>query len=408
MKIKMSDLILCVILILLYAFYSLDKGTTIIPKIVLIQRIIVVVVGVYLLPKLKYILVKENYKLIFSMLMFGGFIFVATYLNKNTVIKANVMLNAIVDILFIFEIFLVFIYCAYKEKIKLATETLWWFLLALAIITDISILLGKVSKGPDGEIVCLIGSKFSVSYLHIQLIAVYLLTRFKYDRFRKRYLTISILYTIFIAYFSNYLECNTGIIGCIILALFVILLNRNPNSLLKFFSKPYAFLIALLGCILMLFCYDILLNNNLVENFIIHVLQRDTTLTGRTNIYEVFWIRTAGNWSWGYGYENSSRISRELFGYFNTQNGLTEWIMQIGLPGTISMIYLFIVVFKKLSMCQHSHFYYRKYIIPALSVIYVFTLLAAIEITISLTFFFWLAFLYGWTCLKEKKYIELQ
>ena len=78
-------------------------------------------------------------------------------------------------------------------------------------------------------------------------------------------------------------------------------------------------------------------------------------------------------------------------GFPNTQNGIAEWVLQVGLPATIILVILIYVVIRMLHKSKSS----GEAGIPGMFVLYVLALLASVEVTINLAYFFWLAVLVG-------------
>ena len=129
----------------------------------------------------------------------------------------------------------------------------------------------------------------------------------------------------------------------------------------------------------------------IVQDFIVNTLGRSLTLTGRTRIYnklpELLYKRL---WT-GYGFGSSYEICMQYGSFPNTQNGIAEWVLQVGLPATVILVVLIYVVIHMLHKSEMS----GKAGIPGIFVLYVLAFLASVEVTINLAYFFWLAVLVG-------------
>ena len=157
------------------------------------------------------------------------------------------------------------------------------------------------------------------------------------------------------------------------------------------------FSISLVSTILFVVIYSIVLDSSLVKFIVQQVFDRDISLTGRTNIYKLLGtVLTNDIWT-GYGYGINYSVSKALFNYDNTQNGLMEWILQVGIIGTSFLVLFLYVLFFRISKAKPS-----TAIIPILSFIYVLTIIAMIEISLDLFYFMAIGLLYGMALDEEK------
>ena len=145
------------------------------------------------------------------------------------------------------------------------------------------------------------------------------------------------------------------------------------------FIKPQVFCSILIASLLFVIGYSVILNSSIVKFFVQDIFNRDLSLTGRTAIYKLLRSAMAGNIWTGYGYGINYTISQTIFNYDNTQNGLMEWILQIGIIGTVLLIIFLYVIFYRVKKSKPSNS-----IVPILSFIYVLTIIAMIEISLDL------------------------
>ena len=155
--------------------------------------------------------------------------------------------------------------------------------------------------------------------------------------------------------------------------------------------NPLFYVAILLVCCSFMYVFEIVLSNEIVQDFIVNTLGRSLTLTGRTRIYnklpELLYKRL---WT-GYGFGSSYEICMQYGSFPNTQNGIAEWVLQVGLPATVILVVLIYVVIHMLHKSEMS----GKAGIPGIFVLYVLAFLASVEVTINLAYFFWLAVLVG-------------
>ena len=139
-------------------------------------------------------------------------------------------------------------------------------------------------------------------------------------------------------------------------------------------------------CFGFVFFCDAVLNNPTVENFVVNILGKNATMSGRANIYiKVPMILTGHRaWTTGFGYANSYELGRKLGGFPDTQNGILEWIWYAGVPTTIIMLVLFMVILyiSKQTMARSSE--KMRYM---LALLYLLTILGMVEITITQMYF---------------------
>jgi len=177
---------------------------------------------------------------------------------------------------------------------------------------------------------------------------------------------------------SVFVSSASGIVGSFFLLLFIIFNKKIINVI----TKPLSPVLTLLFSCSFLFLFDAILNSPLVKFIIEYILGRDSTLTGRMWIYDnVFNILPGHIWT-GYGHGSTYEICKKLLGVSNTQNGLIEIQVQYGILGVLLVILLIYHVFKYNRKFQNS-----MSNMPFMGLIYMYILLASIEITISLEFF---------------------
>ncbi|MGN0274472.1 MAG: hypothetical protein ACI4DT_06795 [Chordicoccus sp.] len=219
--------------------------------------------------------------------------------------------------------------------------------LFICIAVDIQIFIGG---GKDGGnlIIYFTGTKFSVVYQHMLAIAFGMMARRDSLKNKKStqyynsrfWLMAMLLLTLLISFKVN---CSTGVVGTIFLLVLAWLISIYPG----FFANPITFISIIAISFGFMWGYEAVLNNKQVIMLVTKYLHRSLTLTGRTAIFAAMPNVMRGHWLWGFGYGSTYEICFYKIGYADTQNGLMEWIMQIGLVGTLCLLITLIYAFTK-------------------------------------------------------------
>jgi O-antigen ligase len=123
----------------------------------------------------------------------------------------------------------------------------------------------------------------------------------------------------------------------------------------------------------------------LIEN----IFGRDSSLTGRLGIFAVFADGMQGHWLWGYGFGNGNPAAERLFGCANAQNAILQWILQAGIPATLLLIVMMMLIFGQLRGIQN-----RKQLMPLIILVYAYIILGTVETTFNMSFIMWLAIIF--------------
>lgn len=113
---------------------------------------------------------------------------------------------------------------------------------------------------------------------------------------------------------------------------------------------------------------------------VVNVLGKDPTLTGRMIIYSNVADILPGHIFTGYGHGSTYEVCMEAIGAPNTQNGLMEILTQYGIFGVISFFVLTYMCFKNHKTSNINAAF------PLVSMLYIYILLASIEVTLSQNF----------------------
>ena len=104
-------------------------------------------------------------------------------------------------------------------------------------------------------------------------------------------------------------------------------------------------------------------------------------------IYENLPIILNGHWLLGYGYGSAYEICTEMIGAVNAQNGILNWLIEVGMVSTILMLGIFFVSFLKIKTNVN-------FLFPVIVVVYCFSIIASVEVCIDCRFLFWIIFIY--------------
>lgn len=342
------------------------------------KYLIILIVGIFLIFRCNVFKKCEFQKINIILVMYLIMVVISSYINRFNVLSRNVFLSSIVFAVVIIEVFLLFEYFSIKGRTETFINTLFYLLLMYLIITDIIMILFPTLHIQKG-MYYFIGNKFLVSYLHLQLIVLYLQKHSherKMSTLKKIPLILLCSITLFICI---YVECSTGVIGIFLLLILYCIEKKYP----MFLKNPKTlFIILFISCSTLLLFSDVL-KFGPVRYFIEEILNEDITLTGRMVIYSKINTILSDHLLFGYGFGSSFDVIMNTIGAPNTQNGVLEIILEQGLISFFLMMILVYVVFKKNKKNLKVNY--------SLIMVYIFLILSSIEITLDTTFMIWIA-----------------
>lgn len=344
-----------------------------------VKYMTIVIVGVYVVSRYRYF-IKRKYILINCLsFLFGGMLLWNSFQNRNQITTRNPFLAAIVFIA-LFLTFLLFMeIMVEKNMVQRVLNVFYRVALVVLIINDLLILAYPNLYLAYGQNY-FVGTKFEVVYLHFLLVCLYI-AKNKENGTKNKATILGMLIWTFIV--GVLVECSTGLVGTIILvALMLVIKNRE-----QLFLNPVLYAVVQALCFGFIFFCEAVLNNPTVENFIINILGKNATMSGRANIYiKVPMLLTSHHaWMTGFGYATSYELGRKLGGFPDTQNGVLEWIWNAGIPTTIVMLTIFMAILflSKRAIAREN---IRK-MFPLVTMLYLLTILGAVEITIAQLYF---------------------
>ena len=337
----------------------------------------IVIVGLYIITRSRCI-IKSKYLLVNVLaLVFSGMLLWTSFQNRNQITSRNPFLAAIVFVA-LFLMFLFFMEIMIEDnKVQQVLNTFYRMDLVVLLVNDILVLVVPNLYLSFGENY-FIGTKFEVVYLHFLLICLYI-AKSKVNTHRNFIVLGMLLWTFFI---GVQVKCSTGLVGVAIMIILIIAINKKEDM----FLNPVFYAVVQVLCFGFIFFCEAVLNNPTVENFIVNILGKNATMSGRANIYiKVPMILTSHQaWTTGFGYATSYELGRKLGGFPDTQNGILEWIWYAGIPTTIVMVVLFMVILyiSKQSMSGNT-----VRMRSLLVFLYLLTILGTVEITITQMYF---------------------
>lgn len=397
-RVSVSKILLCISIVLLSVPLALCNTVYIDYTIKRRIEVLAIIMSImYLMRFINKSAVIKKTTLLFgiALLTFAVCVIYFTNINAGLIIQEDSTVTAILDSGVICSYFLLINKSISTNHFMLIKKTIVVSLGSFVLINDVMLyLFPELAKIFGGEwwTSFFLGSKFDVGYLHLFFIAALFSTFFQKKSYSKNTLLVVLL--ILTAYTTIFVDCNTGIIAVGLFLLFILCTHK----IYEIFIKPQVFCGILLSSLLFVVAYGVLLNSKIAEFLIQDIFHRDLSLTGRTTIYKLLQTVMTNNIWTGYGYGIDYNVSQALFNYDNTQNGLMEWILQIGIIGTLMLVILLYIIFFRIAKAKPSN-----KIVPMLAFIYVLTIIAMVEISLDLFYFMAIGLLYGMSLDEEKR-----
>lgn len=296
---------------------------------------------------------------------------------RNTFLASIVYSLKIIETVFLIEI----IVC--DKKINEFISDFYKIVLFMTVLNDILILF--VPSFDSYYTFYLLGDKFYVSYVHLQLISLYLIhSNISFKKIGDTPLKFILL--IIISFLAiNAVGCATGLIGLVLLIILNVFLSAKSS--LK--RKKISILLIFIFVSIFPFIAASIVKYNIVEFFVVDILERDITLSTRTGIFNSISNIMASHWLFGWGCGSEYEIVRRFYGAANIQNGIYSYLINFGMIsfGTFLIINLYILFSSR--KIDRRKIYILNFLI-------VFLFISSIEITlIQITYLFWLVLLFA-------------
>lgn len=210
-------------------------------------------------------------------------------------------------------------------------QMVWRMILAACLLTGVLVALtGTEGISRSSNIASyLIGNKFTVSYIHMFLLALFQTQDFPALNRRNRHIVFLLLW-IYTLILCSVIDCATGSIGCFAVGV-LSLLTQHREAFTRKLSSPAVFCASLVILSLLVLFGSAWLDNEVIAYLLDRLFNRSTTLTGRTETFQVAVSAILQKPIFGYGI-NSTYVE-EALGWGNTQNGLLKMLLDYGLVG---------------------------------------------------------------------------
>ncbi len=343
------------------------------------------------------VILRKKYVYLLAILFLLCILLIGTvFVNKDATIGYFPFRYTVRLLLYIVELFLLMIVISEHGNVKSTIRFVFWYILCLTVINDL-LMFSNVLTFREGRFeTYIVGGKFSVSYLHLDLLAMWIIMQKKNGIRSKHSKLLAFLLAGLAIAAAIRVNCMTGILGSIGLLVLLQMIDAPKQKRMIRYTSPWMLLTTMLLCVALAFIIDNLMEMPAFEYLVEDVFGRDKTITGRTNIYDMYIGNMEGHWLAGYGYGNGNEVASALFGYENVQNALLQWILQVGVPTTVAIILLFMQVFRQIKRKN------LEMILPLVALIYVFIIIGVIETTFNMAFFLWFALIFMLTTEKQQ------
>lgn len=283
--------------------------------------------------------------------------------------------------------FLLFWMCsviAHRNGIEAVIGPITGFFFLFTIVFDAIVLFtGTKGIGISSAIASyFFGNKFTVSYTHMMLIALFHIYAYKERDNRSvnlAFLAVS-AYSVAICMAT---KCMTGVVGCVVVWLICVLMV-NSVQMLNYLSRPGVFVSVIVISSVVVLNSSRFINNPLFIMLMNNVFHRSVTLTGRTDTFRVAWEGIRQSPLIGHGI-NSTYVE-DILTWGNAQNGLLKVILDYGFIGVL----LFLKVCWNSFTGKMNH---RLIEISLIAFLYGIAACATVEICFGNLFFLGLALL---------------
>jgi O-antigen ligase len=238
-----------------------------------------------------------------------------------------------------FPIFISYVTRDFKDLIT----GLYNLFLIIVVFNFVTLLIGGITF-EQGSPIYLLGGKNKLQFTLLPSILIfYMYSHFKYGK-----LKVMPILLILISITSLFLsESSTSIIVAILALLFLIIPKKFIPSL-----KTSIFIYVAIFFMLVIYRIQ---ESNFISNIVSNIFHKNTTLSGRTLIWDYTVQGIKENWFLGYGRGNNY-ISNRFITTPETHNGILEIMNFNGVVGLIIATIIMFVVAKRLNSCKDHLF----------------------------------------------------
>lgn len=300
--------------------------------------------------------------------------------------------------LYLLKIISIFLFVEYASEINKKKVAIIGMMLSSFVIEMITLyyILFKPLTAWYNDMNYLNGTKFSVSY---NILTGLLLFVYIFDL--KKNIKNKILFGCLAAtgiYICVRVFCTTGVLACIGVIVYaysfgLIEMKRRNKKYNIFYKAGFAPSFMVMGTIIVIFLIELIVNINFLQNFIVNVLGKSATLTGRTIIYSRVGEYFKGHFIFGHGYNSVYSFFKDTMlinGHYSydAQNALLEHGLYFGIIGIILLLTIIYVSFMRMRKESLQSLENKKFFIFGY---YVYAVIGIVEITINPTFYLYLA-----------------
>lgn len=400
-SISLDTIFVYLALICVSSFALLEHVSSTIPTFALLKMPMMLLGALCVFTQIRIIwknLFRKSYFYVFLTLCVLSVLLLWTAVaNRNPTVGDPPMTGTIRLILYLMETFFLMMVIAETGRSRGVLRFLFWYVLIIVAINDFLLFTRLITFRAGRFENYLVGTKFSVSYLHMDLLTLWVINSKKPIRayFSKWKVVLAAAYIMAVAI---RVDCMTGVLGCLTLVILFMLIDSPKRRKLLQFTSPTVLLLVMAASLLFVLVVDSITSIPFVTYLVEDVLGRDTTLTGRTNIYVMYVDRMPGHWLTGYGYGNGNEVAVSMFGYENVQNAFLQWVLQVGLFATGALAALMVQIFRHLRKKRMRN---QSRVLPLVALIYMFIILGTIETTFNMALILW--FMLAFMLVNEKQ-----
>lgn len=394
-RFTLNELFVALAMFCVVSYALLEHASISIPLMSLIKMPLVYLGGICILTQyrllLKNVMKRKYFYVLLTFFVFCLTLIWSMYVNRNPDIGTSPVKKTVRLILYLVELLALVIILAETGKSMKMINCLFFYMVVLIIITDFLLLTGLVRFNPGKHENYFVGTKFSVAYLHINFLVMWVMRRQRMKKTLRLPVWRIIVLALLMLLISIRVNCMTGVMGCVALVGLFMLMETPRSIKLMRFSSPVILLLFFVGSVLASFIAEEIVSIPFVSYLIEDVLGRDPSLTGRLNIYLQYADRVKGHWLSGYGFGNGNAVSVALFHYENTQNAILQWVIQVGIPATCVLLFLMLRIFHQASFVNSKKL---MEIMPLIVLVYLYVILGTVETTFSMSYIMWFAMIF--------------
>lgn len=400
-SISLDTIFVYLALICVSSFALLEHVSSTIPTFSLLKMPMMLLGALCVFTQIRIIwknLFRKSYFYVFlTLCVLSALLLWTAIANRNPSVGDPPMTGTIRLILYLMETFFLMMVIAETGRSRSVLRFLFWYVFIIVAINDFLLFTRLITFRAGRFENYLVGTKFSVSYLHMDLLTLWVINSKKPIRayFSKWKVVLAAAYIMAVAI---RVDCMTGVLGCLTLVILFMLIDSPKRRRLLQFATPTVLLLVMAASLLFVLVVDSITSIPFVTYLVEDVLGRDTTLTGRTNIYVMYVDRMPGHWLTGYGYGNGNEVAVSMFGYENVQNAFLQWVLQVGLFATGALAALMVQIFRHLRKKRMRN---QSRVLPLVALIYMFIILGTIETTFNMALILW--FMLAFMLVNEKQ-----